>query len=138
MESSSKAEDDCSSSQRLSRRSVDVGGAFSSRRLAVRLRRVLKEAAWVIILLAGTVNRDLNSDLAALDLFTVHLRACLLLHLFTRESDEAETTALTWLVAGLELADHELRDRAEGDFGGGWRVVGEDLEELMWMLVKVF
>jgi hypothetical protein len=52
------------------------------------------------------------------------------LHLFTRESDEAEAATLARLVAGLEFADHELGNRAECDLGGGRGVVGEDLEQL--------
>lgn len=82
------------------------------------------------ICLRSPVNRDLNSNLATLDLLAVHVRAGLLLHLLTTESHEAEATALAGLVASLELANHELGDRAEGDLGGGGGVVGEKLKEL--------
>jgi hypothetical protein len=53
------------------------------------------------------------------------------LQLLTRERDEAEATALARLVAGLELANHELGDRAKGDLSSGGGVVLEDLEELV-------
>lgn len=56
--------------------------------------------------------------------------AYLLLQLFARESNEAEATALTRLIAGLKLADHELGDGAKSDLGAGGRIVGEDLEKL--------
>jgi hypothetical protein len=84
----------------------------------------------VVVLLAGRVDRDLNGDLTALDLLSVHLLARLLLELLGAECDETETTALAGLTTGLELLDHEAGDGAEGDLGLGGGVVLEDLKEL--------
>lgn len=107
------------------RRSSSLGGGWS-----LSGGTILSWSGWVLVLLAGAVDRDLNSNLATLNLLAVHVGAGLLLKLLTRERHEAETTTLARLVAGLELADHELGDWAEGNLGGGGRVVGEDLEEL--------
>ena len=121
--------------QRLCGDSSGVGRALGGRRLGIGLGLTLDWGIWVLILLAWTVNRDLNGDLATLDLLAVHVVACLLLQLFTSECNEAEATALAWLVAGLELANHELGDWAESNLCGSWRVVGEDLEQLKNVLV---
>jgi hypothetical protein len=83
-----------------------------------------------VVLLAGRVDRDLNGDLTALDLLSVHLLASLLLELLGAECDETEAAALAGLTASLELLDHEAGDGAEGDLGLGGGVVLEDLEEL--------
>ncbi len=117
----------------LGSRSVDVGRSFSRGWVAVDISLTLQQGIWILVFLARAVNRDLNSDLAALDLLAIHLGARFLLHLFTREGDETEAAAFAWLVTGLELADHELGDRTESDFGGGWRVIGEDFEELLYV-----
>jgi hypothetical protein len=114
-----------------SSRSVDVGGALGLAGLGLRLRLALNRRLGLLVLLARAVNRDLNGDLTSLDLLAVHLVASLLLQLLTRESDEAEPTTLAGLVARLQLADHVLRDGTEGDLGGGGRVLGEDLDELL-------
>jgi hypothetical protein len=87
-------------------------------------------ALHVVVLLAGRVNRDLNGDLTALDLLSVHLVASLLLEFLRAEGNETETTALARLTASLELLDHEAGNRAEGNLGLGGGVVLEDLEEL--------
>lgn len=84
----------------------------------------------VVVLLAGRVNRDLNGDLAALDLLAVHLGASLLLELLRAECDETEATALAGLATSLELLDHEAGDGAEGDLGLGGGVVLEDFKKL--------
>lgn len=84
----------------------------------------------VVVLLAGRIDRDLNGDLAALNLLAVHLVASLLLELLGTESNETETTALAGLTASLQLLDHEAGDGAEGDLGLGGGVVLEDLKEL--------
>lgn len=114
---------------RLSSFSFDVGRAFGSGWLSV-VRTTLDWSVRVLILFAWAINRDLNGDLATLDLFAVHVSAGLLLHLFTSEGNEAEAATLAWFVAGLKLADHELLDWAERDLGGGRGVVSEDFEKL--------
>lgn len=110
--------------------SVDVGRALCGRWLGVSLRITLNWGVRILVLLARAVNGDLDSDLTALDLLAVHLLACLLLQLFTSERNEAKAAALAWLVAGLELAHHELGDGTESDLGGGRLVLVEDLEQL--------
>jgi len=84
----------------------------------------------MIILFSRGVDRDLNSDLTSLNLLAIHLFTCLLLKLLGAKRDEAKTTALARLVTSLELLDHEAGDGTESNFGGGGRVVLEDLEEL--------
>jgi hypothetical protein len=84
----------------------------------------------VVVLLAGRVDRDLNGNLAALNLLAVHLGASLLLELLRAKGDESETTALAGLTTSLELLDHEAGDGAEGDLGLGGGVLLEDLEKL--------
>lgn len=84
----------------------------------------------VVILLSGGVDRDLNSDLTALDLLAVHLVACLLLELLGTQSDETKTAALARLTTSLELLDHEAGNRAKRDLSLGGGVVLEDLKEL--------
>lgn len=116
--------------------SVDVGGALSSRWLTVNVWLALERSVWILVLLSWAINRDLNGDLASLDLFAVHVVARLLLELSASERHEAEPTSLAWLVAGLQLADHEFWNRAQGDLGGGWLVVGEDLEQLQSSLAQ--
>ena len=110
--------------------SVDVGRTLGGGWLSIGLGGTLNWSTWVLVLLAWAVDRDLNGDLATLDLLAVHVVACLLLQLLTSERNEAEATTLARLVACLELADHELGDRSKGNLGGGWVVVGEDLEKL--------
>ena len=83
-----------------------------------------------VILFAGAVDGDLDSDLATLNLLAVHLLDGLLLLLLRAESDETETTALTALVASLELLDHETRNGTQGDLGGDRLVGVEELLEL--------
>lgn len=84
----------------------------------------------VVILLSGGVDRDLNGDLTALNLLSVHLGASLLLKLLGTEGDETETTALARLTASLQLLDHETGNGAESDLSLGRGVVLEDLEKL--------
>jgi hypothetical protein len=73
----------------------------------------------VVVLLAGGVDRDLNSDLTALNLLSVHLVASLLLELLGAERNETETTALAGLTTSLQLLDHETGNGAEGNLGLG-------------------
>jgi hypothetical protein len=90
----------------------------------------------VIILLAGGVDGDLDGDLAALDLLTVHLGTSLLLKLLGAQGDETEATALARLAASLELLDHEAGNGAESDLGGARGVVLEDVEELCYVSIS--
>lgn len=83
-----------------------------------------------IVLLAGAVNGDLDSDLTSFDLLAVHLLDGLLLELLGTEGDETETTTLAGLVTGLELLDHEARNRAESDLGRNGLVGSKELLEL--------
>jgi hypothetical protein len=84
----------------------------------------------VIVLLSGRVDRDLNGNLTALNLFAVHLVTSLLLELLRAEGNETKTAALAGLTTSLQLLDHEAGDGAESDLGLGRRVVLEDLKEL--------
>lgn len=92
----------------------------------------------VVIFLSRGVDRDLNSDLTALDFLAVHLVASLLLKLLRAKGDEAEATALAGLAACLKLLDHEAGNGAESDLGGGGGVVLEDLEELVHVSLASF
>jgi len=113
-----------------------VGRTLSSGWLAIGLWDVtLKCIVWVLVLLAGAVDCDLNSNLAAFDLLAVHIGAGLLLQFLGSKGDETKATALARLVTGLELADHKLWNWAKGDLGGRWLVVCEQLEKLL--LAKV-
>ena len=71
-----------------------------------------------LILFAWAVDGDFDRKLAALDFLPVHFRDGLLLVFLCAESDEGESTTLARLSTGLELADHETRNGAEGQFGG--------------------
>jgi hypothetical protein len=84
----------------------------------------------VIVLLSRRVDRDLNGNLTAFNLFAIHLVTRLLLELLRTERDETKTAALAGLTTSLQLLDHETGDGAEGDLGLGRRVVLEDLKEL--------
>lgn len=111
--------------------SGSVGRAFGGGWVTVGLwGALLKRSAWVLVLLAWAVDGNLDGDLTTLNLLAVHLFASLLLQFLGGEGDESEATALARLVAGLELANHEARDWAKGDLGGGWVVLGEDLKKL--------
>jgi len=114
---------------------VDVRTALRRARLRICLRRTLNRRIWRLVLLTRGINRNLNRDLTPLHLLTIHLRARLLLQLLTRERDEPKSTALARLVAGLQLADHVFRDRAQGDLRGGRAVLGKDLEKLLFVQV---
>lgn len=84
----------------------------------------------VIIRLVRTIDGNLDSDLATLDLLAVHLGDSLLLKLLRGQRDEAKTAALAGLTARLELLDHEAGDGAQGDLGRQGLVGGEQLLEL--------
>lgn len=83
-----------------------------------------------LFFLAGAVDGYLDCELAALDLLAVHLGDSLLLQVLARERHEGETATLAGLVTGLELLDHEARDRAEGELGGSWLIGTEQLQKL--------
>ncbi len=85
----------------------------------------------ILVLLPRAINSNLDRNLPALNLLPIHLLASLLLQLLTSERDEAEPAAFARLVARLQLADHELGDRAESDFRLRGAVVGKELEELL-------
>lgn len=105
------------------------GGSVLLRRCSSRLGLLTRDVD--VILLARAVDRDLDRNLTALDLLSVHFVDGLLLELLRGKGDEAEPTALAALVAGLQLLDHKARNGAQGDLGGGRLVVGEDLLELL-------
>lgn len=111
-------------------RGLDAARALGGARLGVSLGGTLGGRVGVLVLLARAVNSNLDGDLAALDLLAVHIGTGLLLHLLSGKSNKTEAAALARLVAGLELADHELGDGTESNLGGGRLVLGEDLEEL--------
>ena len=84
----------------------------------------------IFIGLVWAVNSDLDSDLATLNFLSIHLIDSLLLLFLRGKSDETEATALAGLVAGLELLDHEARNRTKGDLGRGWLICGKEFLEL--------
>jgi len=84
----------------------------------------------IFIGLVGAVNSNLDSDLTALNLLSVHLSNGLLLLLFGGKSDETEATALAGFVAGLELLYHKAGNGTEGDLGRGWLICGKEFLEL--------
>lgn len=84
-----------------------------------------------IVLLAGAVDGDLDGDFTAFNFLAVHLLNGLVLLLLGAESDETESTALAGFVTGLELLDHEARNRTQGDLGRDGLVGGKDLLELL-------
>ena len=81
-------------------------------------------------LLSGTVNGHLDSDLATLDLSSIHLTDSLLAELRGGNSNKAEPTTLAALVACLQLFDQEPRDRTESNLGRNWLVGGKKFLEL--------
>ena len=97
---------------------------------------VLERRVGVLVLLAGGVDCDLNSNLTACDLLAVHVGASLLLQLLASKGDEAIATALAGLVACLELADHELWDGTESNLGGRGLVIRKELEKLLLTQVE--
>ena len=74
------------------------------------------------VFFAWAVDGDLDCNLTTINVFTIHLGDSLLLEFLRTEGNEAEATTFTWLVAGLELLDHETWDGTESDFGGSWLV----------------
>lgn len=91
----------------------------------------------IVISLIGAVDGNLDSDLATLDLLSVHLRNSLLLELLRGKSDEAEATSLASLTPSLKLLDHKSRNRSEGNLSGGRLVSLEKLNELLLYVSKI-
>lgn len=83
-----------------------------------------------VILFSGAVDGDLDSDLTTFDFLPIHLLDGLLLQFLRSQRHETETTALAGLVPGLQLLNHEARDRAQSDLGRNGLVVLEDFLEL--------
>ena len=83
-----------------------------------------------VVLLAGAVDGDLDSNGATVNVLAVHLADGLGLEFLRGEVDETETAGLAALVTGLELLDHEAGNGTKSDLGGDGGVVGEDLLEL--------
>lgn len=112
-----------------------LGGSSSSSRGGVLLSRsvgllVLISGGVDVVLLAGAVDGDLDSNGATVNILAVHLADGLGLEFLRGEVDESETTGLAALVAGLELLDHEAGNGTKSDLGGDGGVVGKDLLEL--------
>lgn len=84
----------------------------------------------VDVFLAGAVDSDLDSNLAAFDHLAVHLTDSLLLQLLRSERDKSEATTFASLTPGKELLDHVAGDRTESDLGGGRIVCGEQFLKL--------
>ena len=82
------------------------------------------------VFLAWAIDGDLDCDFSALDLLAVHLGDGLLLQLLRLKGDETEASALSWLISGLELLDHESWDWSEGNLGRDRLVLVEEFLEL--------
>ena len=91
----------------------------------------------IIVSLVRAVDGNLDRDLAALDLLSVHLRDSLLLQLLRGQRDEAEAAALAGLAASLELLDHKPRNGPQGDLGRQGLIGVEQLLELRRVSVIV-
>jgi len=85
----------------------------------------------LVILLVWRVNRNLDDDVAVGNFNTGHLLDSLLLELLGSKCDKGKSTTLARLVACLELADHEARNRAESDLGRHRSILLEDLHKLL-------
>lgn len=110
-------------------------GSFGCRRVVGLDNSVLGKGSGtgslrVNILLAGAINGDLNSNLAAFHLLAIHLTNSLLLQLLRSKRYEAKTAALAGFVASLELLHHVASDGAKGDLSSGWVVGREEFLEL--------
>lgn len=79
----------------------------------------------LLIGLVRAVDGDLDSNLAAVNVLSVHLSNSLLLQLLRSQRDEAEATALAGLATSLELLDHKAWNRAKSDLGRQ-RLVGSE------------
>jgi hypothetical protein len=84
----------------------------------------------LLIRLVRAVNGNLDGNLTALNLLSVHLRNSLLLELLGSQSDEAETTTLAGLTTSLELLDHKSGNRSKSDLGGRGLISLEKLNKL--------
>lgn len=84
----------------------------------------------VNVFLAWAIDGNLDSNLTTLDFFAVHFGHGFLLELFRGKGHEPEATALSRLIAGLELGNHETRDGTESDLCGRGFVGCEELLEL--------
>jgi hypothetical protein len=94
------------------------------------LSTLSRRGVGIFIGLVGAVNSDLDSDLTALDLLSIHLSDGLLLLFLRGKGNETEATALAGFVASLELLNHETRDRAKCDLGRGWLISSKEFLEL--------
>lgn len=113
------------------KRPCHLSGSRSSVLLSRSLGTLLSRlTSGSVVFLAGAVNGDLDSNLTALNLLSVHLLHSLFLLLLRTEGDETEATALASLVAGLELLDHEAGDGAKSNLGGNGLVGGKDFLQL--------
>jgi hypothetical protein len=84
----------------------------------------------VDVLFARAIDGDLDSNLTAVDLLSIHLTDCFLLQLLGSERNESEATPLAGLVAGLKFLYHVTSDGTKGNLGRGGVVSGEEFLEL--------
>jgi hypothetical protein len=81
--------------------------------------------------LVRAVNSNLDGDLTAFNLLSVHLADSLLLEFLRSQSHKAKATALASLATSLKLLDHESGDGSESNLGGR-RLIGlEKLNKLL-------
>jgi hypothetical protein len=85
----------------------------------------------LLISLIRAVNSNLDSDLTALNLLSVHLSNSLLLKFLRSQSDETEATTLAGLATSLKLLDHESGNRSESNLGRRGLIGLEELNELV-------
>jgi len=119
-----------------------LSGGLSSGRVvglndAVLSERCGASSLGVDVLLAGTIDSDLDCDLTAVDLLAVHLTYGLLLQLLRSKRDKAEAATFARLVTSLKLLHHIAGDGTESDLGGGGAIGSEELLELDVCVSKV-
>jgi hypothetical protein len=85
----------------------------------------------LLVGLIGAINSNLDSDLTALNLLSVHLSDSLLLKLLRSQSDETEATTLASLTTSLKLLDHESGNRSKSNLGRRGLISLEKLNELL-------
>jgi hypothetical protein len=108
-------------------------GASSRGGLSSRGSLLLTVGSITLVLLIGlvrAVNGNLDGNLTALNLLSVHLSNSLLLELLGSQSDETETTTLAGLTTSLKLLDHESGNRSKSDLGGRGLISLEKLNKL--------
>jgi hypothetical protein len=84
-----------------------------------------------LIGLVRAVNSNLDGDLTALNLLSVHLVNSLLLEFLGSQSNKAKATALASLATSLKLLDHESGDGSESNLGGRRLISLEKLNKLI-------